>query len=547
VHARSEGPVGGRHTLPEDERSILLCDVAAERRQRRAAFQVAWILCAVSLLPLWFAAVHLPANIAFVVIVAAVTCVIDLITASLLFAQVLIQRSQALTALARGYLLSGLLMVPFVLTFPGAFAPDGLLGAGVQTTVWLFMVWHVVPPASVIAYAALKQPERPSARSARSLRRVVLGSVLAFAAAVTGLTWCLTTQHRWLPHLMVDEIRVADSWHYVIALISVLDVAAFAMLWRRRGSVLDLWLLVQSWSWLLESLLLNFTTGRFDLGYYAARVFWVSSSSLVLLVLIAQLGALNMRVVLSNMAQRRSRDERLASLEAFSAAMAHQLRQPLAAIQWNNDAAINWLTAAPPNEAELRSCLERVGGSVERAAAAIEAVLSLFKRAPGLQTEVFDLNALVRDVLAMLERDTGALQISVRLHFDSRLSLVRADRSQLTQVLLNLVNNAAEAMSEVVDRPRVLTIATEATGATGVMVSVGDSGPGVDPELREQIFEVFRTSKRGGLGMGLAICRSIVEDHGGRLGLAARPGEEGAVFEFSLPLALQGARQHGEM
>jgi signal transduction histidine kinase len=499
------------------------------------------------MVPLAFAAVHLPANIAFVVIVAAVTCVIDLITASLLFAQVLIQRSRALTALARGYLLSGLLMVPFVLTFPGAFAPDGLLGAGIQTTVWLFVVWHVVPPASVVAYAILKQPEQLSTRSARSLRRVILGSVLAFAVAVVALTWCLTGQHRWLPHLMLDEIRVADSWHYVIAMVSVLDVAALATLWSRRGSVLDLWLLVQSWSWLLESLLLNFTTGRFDLGYYAARVFWVSSSSLVLLVLIAQLGALNMRVVLSNMAQRRSRDERLASLEAFSAAMAHQLRQPLAAIQWNNDAAVSWLAASPSNEAELRGCLDRVRGSVERAAAAIDAVLSLFKREQGRQTEVFDLNALVAEVLDLLERDISTLQIIVRLHLDPRLSLVRADRSQMVQVLLNLISNAAEAMSEVVERPRLLSIRTEATSDTGIVVSVADSGPGVDPELHEEIFEVFRSSKRGGLGMGLAICRSIVESHGGRLGLAAKSDEEGAVFEFSLPFALHDTGRRDEM
>jgi signal transduction histidine kinase len=522
-----------------DEQRILLSNLPADRRQKKTAFCVALVSFVGFAVVVFFASVPLPWSSGFIVAVAAITFVVDLITASLLFAQFSIFGSRAMAALASGYLLTGLLMVPYSLTFPGAFSQSGLLGADLDSPVWLFLIWHAAPPITVIVYILLKDAGPIIPTTPKSLRRVIIRCIVATIAAASGLAWFAIAQHNALPPLQDDITRGGALWHRLIPLAPTLNAVALAMLWQRRGSVLDLWLLVQSWSWLLESLLLNFVEARFDVGYYAARIFCVLSSSLVLLVLISQLAMLNMRVVLSTMAQRRSREERFATLDAFSASVAHQLRQPLAAIAAESQAGFNWLKRLPPNAEEARSCLEGIMGAARGANDAIEAVRAMFRSDTALKDERFDLNDLVREMISLLHRELEALQILVQFELDPGVPAVRGNRAQLGQVVLNLVKNAADSMSLVSDRARILSVATRRHEAEEVVVAVTDSGVGIDPKTAARIFEGFYTSKPDGMGMGLAICRSIVEAHGGRLWTAPRLVGPGAVFEFSLPLASQ--------
>ena len=187
--------------------------------------------------------------------------------------------------------LTGLLLIPYALTFPLTFSQTGLLGAGTQTAAWLWMAWILARPTTVIVYAMLKPgtAARPQLPTSRSPRRAILLSVLAAVCGVLAWTWITTAHENLLPVIMLDATRPAPFWRSTWGpAIVVMNVAALTILWFRRQSVLDLWLSVASLSWVLELLLLIFLDVRFSLGWYAARSFWVSSSSFVLLALISE-------------------------------------------------------------------------------------------------------------------------------------------------------------------------------------------------------------------------------------------------------------------
>jgi signal transduction histidine kinase len=520
-----------------DGQPTLLSNLPASRGQQRLALGAAGILFLAFLLPVCVPDVQLPASSMFIVLVATVTLVVDLLSASLLFMQFSVTGSSGLAALASGYLLSSLLMIPYMLTFPGTLSASGLLGAGLQTAPWVFIVWHTTAPLSVVAYALLKRRGPLVPRSSDSLHRSIVLSVLVVIALVCAVTWFVTAKQALLPILLQDQIHPAPFWRYPPGFMVALNLIAFVVLIRRTESVMDLWLLVQSWSWLLESLLLHFVHSRFDLGYYTARIFWVTSSSFVLLVLLSQLAVLNMRVALSSLLQRRRREESLATLELFSASLAHELRQPLAAITWNSDAAANFLSQSTSPSENVSHCLREISHSASHAAQAIDAVRGLFRRGPaGSERQPFDLNELLLEVVEILRNDIEALRISVQFDLAPVLPAVLAHRTQLNQLVLNLLKNATDAMSLVCDRPRILRLGTQEQQSEGIVVSVGDSGVGIDPQSLDRVFDVFYSSKPDGMGMGLAICRSIVEAHGGRLWVESHLGQ-GSVFRFSLPAA----------
>ena len=223
-----------------------------------------------------------------------------LITAALLYAQFSVVRSRALLALAMGYLFAAAIIVPHALTFPDAFAPTGLLGAGLQTTVWLYIFWHLGLPPAVIAYALLKR-EKPQMAGARgSPRSAIATSAVAMILLACALTWLVTAGAEMVPAIMMDPLQANDVWHYFAAPpILALSVGSIALLWWRRSSTLDLWLLVVLWAWLIETVLLSTTAYRFSLVWYAGRIYGLLSSSFVLLVLLSKSTMLYARLALS--------------------------------------------------------------------------------------------------------------------------------------------------------------------------------------------------------------------------------------------------------
>jgi PAS domain S-box-containing protein len=222
---------------------------------------------------------------------------------------------------------------------------------------------------------------------------------------------------------------------------------------------------------------------------------------------------------------------RVATLGEMAASIAHEINQPLGAIVNNANACLRWLTAY--NMEEVRHSAEVIRGDARRTAEIIQRIRSFAKKAPP-QKDWIDLNQTMHEVIALALSELQRHNVLLGTQLSDRVPLVFADRIQLQQVILNLVMNAVEAMSEVSEGPRQLLIRTGTDEPGGIVVAVRDSGPGLRPEDIDRLFIPFYTTKLQGMGMGLAICRSIVEAHGGRLWATANE-DRGATFQFTLP------------
>jgi C4-dicarboxylate-specific signal transduction histidine kinase len=224
---------------------------------------------------------------------------------------------------------------------------------------------------------------------------------------------------------------------------------------------------------------------------------------------------------------------RVTTLGELTASIAHEVNQPLAAIVTNGGACLRWLARDVPDLDEVRAAVERMINDGNRAAEVIRRVRALSKKTDTLQTPL-PINEVVDEVSLLLQREVLSHRALLRLELASGLPLVLADRVQLQQVIINLVMNGMEAMAPVTDRPRELKIRSQRETDDAVLVAVQDSGVGIDPERVDRLFNAFFTTKPSGMGMGLSICRSIIEAHGGKL-WASRNVGTGATFQFTLP------------
>ena len=224
---------------------------------------------------------------------------------------------------------------------------------------------------------------------------------------------------------------------------------------------------------------------------------------------------------------------RLATMGQLAASIAHEVNQPIGAARNNAHAALRFLAGDPPDLAEVREALECVVNETYRAGDIIGRIRDQVKKVPP-RMEGVDLNDAIEEVIALVRGELSKNRVSVQTQLAEGLSPVHGDRVQLQQVMLNLILNAIEAMTSVDDEVRELVISTESSPSEGLLVAVGDSGPGVAPEDRERIFESFYTTKASGVGIGLSICRSIIDAHGGRLWADAHQ-PRGAIFRFTLP------------
>ena len=230
-----------------------------------------------------------------------------------------------------------------------------------------------------------------------------------------------------------------------------------------------------------------------------------------------------------------ARVNRAFTVGELTASIAHELNQPLAAVVANASACERWLQAPAPDIAEAVEALRRISRDATRASEVIARIRALLTRRP-LRMAALRIEDVIRDVLLLVQRDAGANNVAVRATAAEGLTCVTADRVQLEQVVLNLVLNAIEAMGAVAG-PRKLDVHAQPQGTDGVLVAVRDSGGGVNPRIADKVFDAFFTTKAEGMGMGLAICRSIVEAHGGALWATNNAGA-GATFQFTLPAGL---------
>jgi PAS domain S-box-containing protein len=651
----------------------LLATIPPSIGQRRVVGMFILALLA-SVLVTWpFASVKLPAIPAFVPIIAAALFISYGVTAILLFGQFSILRHRALLVIASGYLLSGLLAVAHALAFPGAFSPTGLNGAGLQSAVLLYALWHVALPLAAIGYVLLKDTDRTI--SAASTQLAISLSVSAMVVLAGAIFWFLTRYNDLLPVTYVDVNPVGLFRKIIGGVVeAVISGTGLCVMWVRRRTLLDELLVVALFAIFMELVLAAVLPGeRYNVAWYAARLYQAVTATVVMIVLLAEtirLYAISLdntrlyrdladreakirRLVDANIigifvADRKSqiveandaflrmlgyeredlawghlrwtdlsppewrdRDlltkaqldstgivqpfekeyfrkdgsrvpvlvgatlfteggdqgvafvldlterkraeeehERLRQLESdlahvnrlsmmgeLAASLAHEVLHPIATARNNARAGARFLEMSPPNLDEVREALSCVVKDVDRARDIVGRMRDHIKKAPP-RREHFDLNEAVSEVIVMVRSAIAKNRINVSTNFMDGLLPVQGDRVQLQQVVLNLALNAVEAMGSVEVGPRELSISTK-QDHTGALVAVRDSGPGIDSTQLERVFQAFYTTKSSGVGMGLSICRSIIDAHGGRLWAEANE-PRGAAFQFTLPAGLNG-------
>jgi PAS domain S-box-containing protein len=225
---------------------------------------------------------------------------------------------------------------------------------------------------------------------------------------------------------------------------------------------------------------------------------------------------------------------RITSLGALSASIAHEVNQPLSAIVSHGEASLRWLNRDVPRLDEVESSIRHVIANGKRASEVVQRVRGLIGKTERNRRTV-NFNQLVEEVVPLVRSEAARHRAMLRLDLAADLPAIHGDPIELQQVIINLIVNAVQAMATVDDRPRSAVVTTRADGTDDVLLEVEDSGPGIDPDHAAQIFEAFFTTKPGGVGMGLSICRSIIEAHGGQLTARSRASEQGAIFRCILP------------
>jgi NO-binding membrane sensor protein with MHYT domain len=224
---------------------------------------------------------------------------------------------------------------------------------------------------------------------------------------------------------------------------------------------------------------------------------------------------------------------RVTTMGQLAASISHEIKQPITAVITNANAGLLWLAAQPPDLEEVRDAFDRVIKAGNQAGEVIGRIRAIIKKAPPRKDDL-EINEAILEVIALTHGELVKNGVSLRTQLAAGLPLVQGDKVQLQQVILNLIINAVEAMSGVSEGSRELLISTGRDASSGLVVAVQDSGPGLEPESFDRLFDPFYTTKSGGMGMGLPICRSIVEAHGGQMWAAANV-PQGAVFQFTLP------------
>lgn len=522
-----------------EERHVFLSTVQPSDGERRVVILFTTIVSVLFLAAAPFAQVKLDEAWAFIPIYQSALLVIDVITAIILFTQSVILGSSALLVLAGGYLFTALMTVPHTLSFPRLFAPGGLIGAGPQTTAWLYVIWRLGFPIALVAYALL--------RDAVPMRRAglaVLVTCSVVVLVVIGATLLATWGHGLLPAIM-DGDSYTPLLPVAISFVLTFNLAGALMLWRKPPhSALDVWLLVVMVTRLFDialAALLN--GGRFDLGFYAGRLFGLIAASILLVVLLVETAALYARLARSFELERHDRERELRELQAelihvsrlselgqMVSALAHEVTQPLSAVGTYVHGGLRLLNAG--DAAKARDALEKASGQVARASQTIQRLRQFVKK-DETERSAEDVRETIEEAAALALLGAEGRRVRLDMEFAADTPLVFIDKVRVQQVLLNLIRNAVEAMHDC-DR-RELTIRSRTEDGM-VKISVGDTGPGLPAEVREKLFQPFVTTKASGIGVGLSICRSIVEAQGGRLWLADGNGA-GAVFHFTLPVA----------
>jgi signal transduction histidine kinase len=517
--------------VPEED-FFVLSSLPPSRTQKQLALAVVFVLLVIFLLaaaPL--SRVQTSRVAAFVPAYATALVLGEGITAFLLFSQFAIFQTRALLVISSGYLFTALMAIAWLLMFPGVFAPEGLIG-GIQGRAYVYFVWHAGFPIFVIIYALLKDAPPDKRYWNGTLSAAITLSVVVTVAVVSLLASFLAVKASTLPRVELDPLRFSPLWLYFALPMASVIILAVLVLWARRRSILDLWLMVVMCAYEIEIWLSYFPLAvAYGFGWYASRIFGLFSSSLVLWILLYEITTLYARLLLAVRAQRREREARLMTGDTIAASIAHEVQQPLSGMITNADAGLRFLSRSIPDLDEAKDAFKQIVVEGHRAASVIRSIRTHFKIESG-NTASFDVNRLIEDTIALMQEDLQRHQILVERKLDERLPPAAGDRIQLQQVLLNLMTNAVDSMAGV-DGSRILSVKSEVGDGGDVSISVSDTGEGIGSEDIDRIFNPLFTTKLNGMGMGLSICRAIIEAHNGRLWVGPNT-PQGAVFHASI-------------
>jgi signal transduction histidine kinase len=516
----------------EHDPPIVVALMPSTRGQRAMAAGVAVIILGLAALVAPFVNVQIGRIDSVLPVLQTVLSAADLLTATLLFAQYSVQPHRGLLVVASGYIFAGSFAFLQTLSFPGSYAPNGLIGDVYNTPAWFFVLWYTTFPLSVLTYALFKDRGKVSRGSTKANMAITLTCVFGTIAL---LSWLVIGQFKHLPSFFTKGLTVQTALSNQINVgLALLGCFVLLVLFVRSRTVLDLWLMVTVFASLPNFLVAAYAgSARFSVGWYAARGFALIASCMLLSVLLTEMTVLYSRLASSLIMQRRERANRLVSIDAATAAIAHEIRSPLGSIRLNASTALLQVLAQPPQLEEMSVILKEIEDASARVDTTIASVRELFKDATD-QPATINVDDISRQVLRLLQHELQLNEISVVTEFQDDVSWVRADPAQLQQVILNLVKNAVEAMSSAPTDRRRLNIGTWLKGDF-VFLSVEDTGAGVNFQDEARIFEAFFTTKRTGMGLGLAICRTIVERYEGSLVLA-KSDPHGSAFELALPI-----------
>lgn len=562
-----------------DDRPVFLSTLTAGPRQSRMAWVVVVVSAALFLALAPWAKLPLGQVWAFIPLYQSALVISDLVTAALLFGQFGILRSRALLVLAGGYLFTACMAAAHALSFPGLFSPEGLLGAGPQSTAWLYMFWHAGFPVAVVAYVSQSRRSPAAARWQGRVDAAVLGCVAVVLALTVGCVVLATAGREALPDIMRGN-RYTPAMIFVVASVWLLSGAALVALWRRRPrTVLDLWLMVVMCAWLFDiGLSAVFNAGRFDLGFYTGRLYGLLAASFVLVVLMLENGMLYAGLVEAH-GRERQKNADLQRLNAklddfnhqlqqasrfkseFLANMAHELRTPLNAVigfaELLKEERVGRLLD------KQKRFANQIFDSGHHLLALINDILDLSKVEAGrmsLDLQSVEPNDFLRECLALF--DEAVERRGIRLSYEPlpRRGPVMVDPRKLRQIIYNLLSNAVKFTpdgGEVTLSARIAqrgapwhaaptgTVARvlplpEGEGESLLEIVVTDSGDGMRGEDLPQLFEAFRQlrspnqARYVGTGLGLALVSRFAALHGGTVGVASALGR-GSQFAVWIP------------
>ncbi|HUP98320.1 MAG TPA: MASE4 domain-containing protein [Usitatibacter sp.] len=529
---------------------LSLATLPATPSQQRLAYAVLALsaLAFAAMAP--FAKTPLPPQLGFIPSYQSALIAADLMTAVVLFSQYHALRSRALFALACGYLFTAFAAAAHLLTFPGLFAPGGLLGAGPQSTAWIYMFWHGAFPLFVLAYA--RQTDREDASSALPTTGAVAGGVVAMLALAAASLLIATAGHSLLPPIM-DGNRYTPAMIGVVGTVWLLSLAALVVVWRKpRRSILDLWLAVVMCAWLFDiALAAVLNGGRFDLGFYAGRIYGLIAATVVLVVLLVEHGRLVGRLARAHEHEREEQAklaaanvELVAAREAavaadrakdvFLATMSHEIRTPM-----NGVLGLLELLSLSDLEPEQAAQVATVQESAQSLLRIIDDLLDFSKIEAGRLDLFPEATSVARVVQLVAESFRGAAS-SKKLLLESRIDprippRLWVDGMRLRQVLNNLASNAIKFT----DHGRVV-IAASLESSEGDLATVRfeviDTGVGIPEADQQRLFQPFvqatswTTRKYGGTGLGLSICRRLAEMMSGEVALRSEPGQGTTVM-----------------